>query len=150
MRESKTLTELYQIANRHEFGDITLLIENQSGKLRGKFILHTIEADRTILEKTLVEKGLPPCFGRPPAIVEADVVSSVVWDERYRSLGDIIPLIEKEVVRFSHTVGTLGDKLAMCATCPVFERCYRIAEFNLQRKSSAAKTEIPWAAIPVY
>lgn len=137
MKESKTLTELYQIATRHEFGDITLVIENQGGKLRGKFILHTIEGDRTTLEKTLVEKGLPCCFGRPPAIVDSDVVSAVVWDERYRSLGDIIPLIEKEVLRFSHTVGSLGDKMAACAACTVFERCYRIAEFNWRRKSAA-------------
>ena len=144
MKENKTLAELYQVSQRHDFGDISLLIENQGGKLRGKFVFHPIESDTSVLEKTLSQKELPTCFGRPPAVIDDDLTSAVVWDEKYRTLGDVIPIIEKEVAQFGKMLEALGNQLAMCAHCLVFDRCYKIAEFNLHRKQAGIKIEGKW------
>ena len=137
--EHKTLAELYQEGTVHDFGDISLLIENKGGKLRGKFIFHHIEADHNIVKKSLNEKGLPPCFGSPPTLINSNVVCGIVWDESYRNLGDIIPDLEKEIQEYDAMMQRLGNHLARCAQCPVFDRCYRIAEMNLQRRQLGEK-----------
>lgn len=144
MKENKTLEELYKIAARHEFGDITLLVENQGGKLRGRFIFHPTEADKSNLETTLTQKSLPNCFGKPPTLIESDIQSNIIWDEHYHTLGDVEPIIEQEILHFSKMMGILGERLAQCATCPVFDRCYTIADLHLKRKQSGGKIEGKW------
>jgi hypothetical protein len=137
--ENKTLAELYQDGPKHEFGDISLVIENKGGKLRGKFIFHHIEADTNIIQKSLVAKGLPGCFSSPPTLINSDLASGLVWDERYKNLGEIVPLIEKEIREYDEMMHVLGDRLALCASCPVFDRCYRIAELNYKRRQLGEK-----------
>lgn len=144
MKENKTLTDLYNASPRHKFGDITLLIEQQGGKLRGKFVFHQIAADVASLEKIMQDQGVPACFGRPPEIVDSDVVSQVVWDESYKTLGDVIPKVEQDIQEYSKMVAQIGPNLMHCSNCSIFERCYRIADLNLRRKQAGVKFYGKW------